>query len=164
VASASPEPICQPLAPWRTALAKAIHGNRKLPSARYPQLATVGLDGRPANRTVVFRGFFAHTNCLQFITDARSAKAEQMTHQPAAELCWYFAQTREQFRMAGDLCLVGAHHPNPHLQASRVQLWQQLSDAARLQFNWPSPGDIRQDNQPFPTDVPNRDEPLIPAE
>jgi pyridoxamine 5'-phosphate oxidase len=158
--STSSELICQPLAPWRTALTKAIHSNRKLPSARYPQLATLGLDGRPANRTVVFRGFFANTNDLQFITDARSTKADQIAHQPAAELCWYFAQTREQFRIAGDLYLVGANHPHPDLQASRVQLWQQLSDAARLQFTWPSPGDSRQDHQPFPTDVPNRDEPL----
>jgi pyridoxamine 5'-phosphate oxidase len=46
------------LAPWRSALARALHRNRALVYARYFQLATVRADGRPANRTVVFRGFY----------------------------------------------------------------------------------------------------------
>jgi pyridoxamine 5'-phosphate oxidase len=141
-------------------LAKALHANRSVPSCRYPQLATLGTGGRPANRTVVFRGFAAHTNRLQFITDARSAKASHISQNPAAELCWYFSHTREQFRFAGDLILVGEQFPDLELQSCRRQLWQQLSDAARLQFTWPAPGAERHPAQPFPTTMPSQVEPL----
>lgn len=45
------------LAPWRPVLAKSLRLNRALTYARYFQLATLRGDGRPANRTVVLRGF-----------------------------------------------------------------------------------------------------------
>jgi pyridoxamine 5'-phosphate oxidase len=45
------------LAPWRSAIAHALHRNRSLVYARYLQLATVKANSHPANRTVVFRGF-----------------------------------------------------------------------------------------------------------
>lgn len=130
------------LAPWRSLITRALHKNRSLAYARYVQLATVRENGLPANRTVVFRGFLEDTNQLKFITDIRSAKAEQIAKQPAAEICWYFPNTREQFRIAGELILVSADsHPN--LQAARIKMWQELSDAARLQFAWPNPGEMR---------------------
>jgi pyridoxamine 5'-phosphate oxidase len=66
------------LAPWRLPLARALHRNRSIPASRYLQLATVRSDGRPANRTVVFRGFAPDTDWLQFVTDSRSQKVEQL--------------------------------------------------------------------------------------
>ena len=42
---------------WRASLVLALYRNRHVAQARYLQLATVRADGRPANRTVVFRGF-----------------------------------------------------------------------------------------------------------
>ncbi|MFM7406931.1 MAG: pyridoxamine 5'-phosphate oxidase family protein, partial [Cuspidothrix sp.] len=86
------------LAPWRSLISHALHRNRSLVYSRYVQLATVGENGLPANRTIVFRGFLEDTNQLKFITDIRSQKAEQISKQPAAEICWYFPNTREQFR------------------------------------------------------------------
>ena len=58
------------------------------PTHRYVQLATVRSDGRPACRTVVFRGFTAELpglpSCaLQFTTDTRSEKCEQLAANPA---------------------------------------------------------------------------------
>ena len=88
------------LALWRSPLARALHRNRSLAFARYLQLATVRATGRPANRTVVFRGFLADTNQLKFITDISSQKAEEINLYPWGEICWYFPQTREQFRIA----------------------------------------------------------------
>lgn len=130
------------LAPWRSLITRALHKNRSLIYSRYLQLATVRENGLPANRTVVFRGFLEDTNQLKFITDIRSAKAEQIPKQPAAEICWYFPNTREQFRISGKLILVTA---NSHgdLQPARIKMWQELSDAARLQFAWPDPGKTR---------------------
>lgn len=131
------------LAPWRSLIARALHRNRSLVYSRYLQLATVRGDGRPANRTVVFRGFLEDSNQLKFITDARSEKADQITAQPWAEVCWYFPNTREQFRISGKLILVGVDACDRTLQQARQITWQQLSDAARLQFAWPYPGKPR---------------------
>jgi pyridoxamine 5'-phosphate oxidase len=125
------------LAPWRSPLARALHRNRSRPDSRYLQLATTGTDGYPANRTVVFRGFLGDR--LMVISDTRSDKIQQIAANPAAEACWYFAKTREQFRLQGELAVVTADEPAP-LQDNRQRLWQQISDAARQQFTWPSPG------------------------
>ncbi|MEA5605943.1 Npun_F5749 family FMN-dependent PPOX-type flavoprotein [Nostoc sp. UHCC 0252] len=131
------------LAPWRSAIAHALHRNRSLVYARYLQLATMQPNGRPANRTLVFRGFLEDTNQLKFITDTRSAKADQIQQQPWAEVCWYLPNTREQFRINGDLTLVSGDDFHQDLQPARIAMWQELSDAARLQFAWPHPGKSR---------------------
>ena len=55
------------LAPWRSILSRSLHRNRSLANARYFQLATINMNGEPANRTVVFRGFLEETNKLQII-------------------------------------------------------------------------------------------------
>lgn len=144
------------LAPWRPLLARALHRNRSDAHSRYFQIATVRADGRPANRTVVFRGFLDDdTNRLQFVTDLRSDKIDQIYHQHWAEVCWYFTKTREQFRIAGTLELVTAD-PNHAQQQARTDLWQQLSDSARLQFTWPHPGKPRADQAKF-TDIATPD-------
>ncbi|WP_103125485.1 Npun_F5749 family FMN-dependent PPOX-type flavoprotein [Nostoc cycadae] len=130
------------LAPWRGAIAHALHRNRSLVYARYLQLATIRADHRPANRTVVFRDYLQDTNQLKFITDTRSDKIDQIKNQPWAEACWYFPNTREQFRIAGRLTLVDSHDDSG-LQSARLATWQALSDAARLQFAWPHPGKPR---------------------
>ncbi len=135
------------LAPWRSPLARALHRNRSLVYSRYLQLATVRSDGSPANRTVVFRNFLEGTDQLQFITDVRSEKASQIDLHPWGEACWYFPQTREQFRLGGALTLVPEAHPDPDLQRARQRSWQALSDAARTQFTWPHPGISRGDDE-----------------
>ncbi|MFE4106838.1 Npun_F5749 family FMN-dependent PPOX-type flavoprotein [Almyronema epifaneia] len=149
-----------PPAPWRSPLARALHRNRSDAHARYLQLATVRPDHRPANRTVVFRGFLAASDCLQFVTDCRSAKVAQIEQNAWSEGCWYFVKTREQFRLLGQLTLVGSTHPDAELQAARQQVWQQLSDKAKGQFTWPHPGTERQPTSAFEQPVPNADEPL----
>ncbi|MDZ8090264.1 MAG: pyridoxamine 5'-phosphate oxidase family protein [Nostoc sp. DedQUE12b] len=131
------------LAPWRSAIAHALHRNRSLVYARYLQLATLQANGRPANRTLVFRGFLEDTNQLKFITDNRSAKADQIQQQPWVEVCWYFPNTREQFRITGCLTLISSNDSDQVLQPARIAMWQELSDAARLQFAWPHPGKPR---------------------
>ncbi|MFQ4146113.1 Npun_F5749 family FMN-dependent PPOX-type flavoprotein [Chlorogloeopsis sp. ULAP02] len=149
------------MAPWRSAIARALHQNRSLVYARYLQLATVRANGCPANRTVVFRGFLEDTNKLKFITDARSEKAEQIHQQPWAEVCWYFPNTREQFRITGCLTLVGSDNSQSTLQVARNITWQKLSDAARLQFTWPDPGKPRiEDQAAFAPPPPDPMQPL----
>jgi pyridoxamine 5'-phosphate oxidase len=149
------------LAPWRGAIAHALHRNRSLVYARYLQLATVQPNGRPANRTLVFRGFLEDTNQLKFITDTRSAKADQIQQQPSAEICWYFPNTREQFRIAGDLTLISSDDSHQDLQPARITMWQELSDAARLQFAWPHPAKPRVETpEAFAPPAPDPVEPV----
>lgn len=145
-------------APWRSPLAHALEGNPQ-PTARYLQLATIRADGRPANRTIVFRGFLEDTNQLKFVIDARSQKIAQIERQPWAEACWYFLETREQFRIAGFLTLVQADHPDSALQQARRISWQELSNAARLQYTWPHPGKPRADAA-FESPPPDPAQPL----
>lgn len=149
------------LAPWRSLLSRALYKNRSLPYARYFQLATVRADGHPANRTVVFRGFLEDTNQLKIITDSRSQKADQIHHQAWGEACWYFPKTREQFRLAGQLTLIGADYPDKALKDARQSTWQDLSDSARLQFAWPHPGEARAENDgAFSPPPPDPKQPL----
>lgn len=138
------------LAPWRSPLARALHRNRSKPESRYFQLATVTAEGRPANRTVVFRGFAEASNQIQLVTDRRSDKLGQIQANPWAEACWYFTQTREQFRLTGRLSVITADHPEVQAQADRRFAWQKLSNGARQQFHWPQPKAKRQeDGEPF---------------
>jgi PPOX class probable FMN-dependent enzyme len=108
----------------------------------------------------VFRGFLDGTNQLQFATDDRSEKIEQIAHQPWGEICWYFPNTREQFRLTGKLTLVAADHPDPNLRQARQQLWQAMSDAARIQFAWSHPGQPRAADDDFSPPPPDSQQPL----
>ncbi len=128
------------LAPWRSLLARSLHLHRRQPQSRYLQLATVDGDNRPTNRTVVFRGFCEGTNDLRFVTHARSQKVSHLTRNPHAEVCWYFPRTREQFRLAGTLVAIAADCDDPRWQRLRRMAWHDLSEAARSQFAWPTPG------------------------
>lgn len=148
------------LALWRSPLARALHRNRSLAYARYLQLATVRANGRPANRTVVFRGFLENTNQLKFITDIRSEKIEEINFYPWGEICWYFPKTREQFRIAGQLVLVVAEDTDSALYLSRRTAWQELSEGARSQFGWPHPGADKAEAGAFDSAAPDAHEPL----
>ncbi len=139
---------------WRISLSAALHHNRSQPQSRYVQLATVRKNGQPANRTLVFRGFLEHRDQLQFITDQRSAKVEQIAEHSWGEICWYFAKTREQFRILGKLSLISAEEDNSELQTVRHTLWQNLSDKARSQFTWPHPAKSREsESERFDTNL-----------
>lgn len=129
---------------WRSLLTNALEKNPQ-PVSQYLQLATIQPNNRPANRTLVFRGFVADSDKLKFVVDARSQKPEQIQHQPWAEACWYFIETREQFRISGSLTLVTEDHQDQTLQQARLSTWQQLSDSARLLFAFPDPGKLRTD-------------------
>lgn len=143
------------LPPWRAPLARALHRNRADRASRYLQLATVRPDGRPANRTVVYRGFDT-VGRLLLVTDARSSKAEELAVHPAVALCWYFAKTREQFRLEGMAELVREIAAEAEAQSARAAAWQGLSDAGRAQFCWPTPAAARDggaDEDAFPPAV-----------
>lgn len=148
------------IAPWRSHLSHALHRNRAKPHSRYVQLATISPEGLPTNRTVVFRGFLANSDRVQFITDTRSEKYQHLKVQPKAEVCWYFTKTREQFRLTGNFILVTAETQDFELLKARRIMWQNLSGSARIQFVWANPKQLRDKADPFNPDPPAEQEPL----
>ncbi len=122
---------------WQSLLLNALQQNNSKPEARYIQVATVDEKQHPHVRTVVFRGFQNQTNLL-FHSDVRSNKVHELKENPKCSVCWYFAQTREQFRIRATAQIVNYNDGlSPALLAEQ---WQNLSEAARAQYYAASPG------------------------
>lgn len=68
---------------WKQLLLNALESNTHLKHVSYMQLATVGTNGKPSNRTVVFRGFQDNTDNILINTDTRTHWRAQ-----ALLLCW----------------------------------------------------------------------------
>lgn len=142
------------LPPWRTLLRGARQREGRSPQARWLQLASVGLDGTPRLRTLVFRGW-ASASALDLLTDDRSAKAAELARQPAVELLWLLPRARCQFRLRGRL----AQLPGELLARERARHWRELSPSGRAVWSWPEPGGLLQADAPFPAGL-EADEPL----
>ncbi|WP_373481332.1 Npun_F5749 family FMN-dependent PPOX-type flavoprotein [Geminocystis sp.] len=134
------------LAPWRTLLQRALHRNRSQIFSRYFSLATISEDGFPTNRMVVFRGFLDNSNQLKIITDIRSEKFTHLTNNSSSEICWYFAKTREQFRIKGKIILITEDCQDKNLLSEREKVWEKLSINAKEQFYWANPGELLTEN------------------
>lgn len=62
------------------------------------------------------RGFKQGTTCLQFVTDTRAQKIAEIAANPNAHICWYFENSREQFRLDGTLQVIDASETDEKLQ------------------------------------------------
>jgi hypothetical protein len=71
-------------APWRSALLKSLDLNKELKYSTFFQLATVRPNGKPANRTMVYRGFVGESTKLTFTTDSRYNGATSL---PYSAIC-----------------------------------------------------------------------------
>ncbi len=123
-------------------------------------MATIRGDGRPANRTIVFRGFVDESPRLAFCSDARSNKVQELARSPWSELCWYFPVTHEQFRIAGPTVVAGENADQVLLEARRT-LWSQLAEAVRVSFTWPAPGNHATAACRFRPFIPTRKHPSL---
>ncbi|CAL8466965.1 g6501 [Coccomyxa elongata] len=143
---------------------KSLETNKHLPNAKFMQLATVRPDGRPSVRTVVFRGFHNESDQVTFTTDTRTYKVEDIRQHPWTEICWYFPETREQFRLGGNLEVVGEDHPDKSLLQARQEAWDGMSRNGRAWFAWPPSGRARDpDPAQFEKPVPDRGETALPS-
>jgi pyridoxamine 5'-phosphate oxidase len=136
------------LPPWRPLLRAARQREGRSPHARWLQLATVGRDGGPRVRTLVFRGW-AGPHDLDLLTDGRSSKAAELIQEPRVELCWLLPKARCQFRLRGQHRQLS---PEDNL-AARNHHWQQLNPGARALWGWPEPGAAFDVDGPFPAEL-----------
>lgn len=140
--------MAQVLPPWRALLRGAREREGRSPAARWLQLATVAADGTPRVRSLVFRGW-ASGAALDLLTDARSAKADELGGQPAVEMCWLLPRARSQFRLRG--CLTPL--PPAVLASERQRHWQALTPSGRALWGWPAPGAPFEAAAPFPAEL-----------
>lgn len=136
--------------PWKQLLLNSLQSNSHLKHSTYFQLATVGTSGRPSNRTVVFRGFHDDGDKIQINTDVRTRKIEHLKHCPSAEICWYFADSWEQFRINGSVDIIDASNPDLVKLEQREKAWFASSLKSRLQYLCPTPGLPSLNEQPSP--------------
>jgi PPOX class probable FMN-dependent enzyme len=122
-------------------------------------MATVRADGRPANRTLVFRGFLGDSPRLTFVTDERSAKVAELERTSWAELCWHFAVTHVQFRISGTTTIVRSDSGDAGLLEARRATWRELAESVRVSFTWPAPGEPREIHGPLPSAHPDQETP-----
>ena len=129
---------------WRQRLARSLHLHRSKAEAKYFQLATYCNEHGVQNRTVVFRGFAPNSNTFWGISEANCAKVDSLRRHADAQICWYFAKTREQYRLSVQATIQDG---NAFEQASRINVWQNISESARLSFfaqapeSWLAEGD-----------------------
>ncbi|MBI1324171.1 hypothetical protein GC170_13435 [bacterium] len=130
--------------PWAEALRRCLNLSAQDPTSRYAALANVDSTGFPQVRHVVMRGCIGDLGDIPvpfsawdfwMITDRRSAKFDDLTARPKAEIAWYFREPREQFRFSGEISLNTAEN-----SALRKLAYARLSPAAKVQFFWPEPG------------------------
>ena len=104
-------------------------------------LATVDSGGDPQVRSVILRRM-AENGGLWFTSDLRSQKNRQLlAHRNAAAVCW-LAQSRQQFRFAGVVQVIGD-------EADRQYVWSELTPQTRAMFFWPEPGAPRSEDAAF---------------
>lgn len=125
---------------WHERLKKSIAKNKRDAHNRYFQLATLAADGTPRVRMVVFRGFSEEGLSLSIITDTRSQKMNDLASCPSVEIGWYFTHTREQYRLRCESQIYAASNDSPASRDKRESMWTSLSEAARAQFFWKTPG------------------------
>ncbi|XP_010559122.1 PREDICTED: pyridoxine/pyridoxamine 5'-phosphate oxidase 2 [Tarenaya hassleriana] len=143
--------------PWKQLVLGAIEANSHLNHSSYIQLATIGLSGRPSNRTVVFRGFEENSDTIRINTDIRSRKIGELKHCPFSEICWYFSDSWEQFRINGRIDVIDASNPDPIKLQKREKAWFDSSIKSRLNYLCPTPG------LPCNNEQPNQEAHLDPS-
>ncbi|XAR53942.1 Pyridoxal 5'-phosphate synthase [Bertholletia excelsa] len=125
---------------WKQLLLNALESNSSVKHSLFFQLATIGSNGKPSNRTVVFRGFQENSDKIHINTDSRSRKIDELKQCPFAEICWYFADSWEQFRINGSVDIIDGSCRDPMKLQQRERAWFSSSPKSRLQYLGPIPG------------------------
>ncbi len=116
---------------WRLAVDSALNKADDANTASFVQLATLDGCGKPSVRTMVCRGFTDDSSAMLMATDLRSDKVAQHKDKSCVQVVWYFTTVREQFRFSGMMDCLTIESAD---QSTRLHVWKNLSDRARLSF------------------------------
>ncbi len=135
--SVHPDPL-QQLLRW---LDEAAQAQLLEPSAM--TLATATRDGRPSARVVLLKGI--DERGLEFYTDYRSRKGEELSQNPVAALVFWWGELERQVRVTGTAERITAAESEAYFRSrpagSRVSAWAShqsrvVTDRAALQAQW----------------------------
>lgn len=104
------------------------------PSFTTFQLATIGSNGFPKNRTLVYRGFLFDdkaTNVLTATIDTRLQKYIELSHNDKFEAVFWFERLKKQFRFSGRARFLDQNY-SPKLDLSKIQPKRMLEDLMLL--------------------------------
>ena len=132
---------------WLDELQEAVEAE-KLAGRLVGTLATVDAGGLPRARSVVCRRVDGRGD-LWVTSDARSGKNAHVRRNPHAEFVVWLPGPRLQFRLHGEIRVLGADAPGD----ARAEMWRAVSDAARALFFWPPPGEPRAEGDAYPPAV-----------
>ncbi|XP_073288745.1 pyridoxine/pyridoxamine 5'-phosphate oxidase 2-like isoform X3 [Primulina huaijiensis] len=147
---------------WKQLLLSSVQSNSHLNHCSYFQIATVASNGRPSNRTVVFRGFQDDGYKIQINTDSRTQKIDDLKHCPFAEICWYFTNSWEQFRIGGQVDVIDGTNSDPIKLQQREKAWSACSLKSRMQYLAPAPR-LPFASEQQPTEIPTLDPSVGPV-
>ncbi|CAH2056739.1 unnamed protein product [Thlaspi arvense] len=138
---------------WKQLLLNALESNSSVKHSLFFQLATIGSNGKPSNRTVGFqensdnpyqhrqpksKGSSFFTLYLFWVVDLYWI--DELKQCPFAEICWYFADSWEQFRINGSVDIIDGSCRDPMKLQQRERAWFSSSPKSRLQYLGPIPG------------------------
>lgn len=145
---------------WRQQLVRSLHLHRSKPEARYFQVASINSNGLANIRTMVFRGFQNDSHTLLAVSDTRSDKIRDWEQHPHSQVHWYFAKSREQYRISCGVTVL--KRQNKKIVSSGMGLkdddlantlyesqWKALSVKAQLAFYSPPPKSDLRDNPAY---------------
>ncbi|WP_354667792.1 pyridoxamine 5'-phosphate oxidase family protein [Alteromonas sp. C1M14] len=128
-----------------TRLVKSLQLTRQSPESRYFQLATCNNQGAPSNRTLVFRAMDKRRGELSVVSDLRTDKIADLRHNCKGAICWYFSDTREQYRFDVKSTIMSLQDHGDTLRA----YWNNMSEPGKKQFLWGVPKTPRSGNDPL---------------
>jgi pyridoxamine 5'-phosphate oxidase len=109
----------------------------------HPAVATIGLDGRLRNRTVILRAADRTAGTIRFHTDARSSKCDQLAANPSICCCFYDETARVQVLVTGRATL----HRADSIAAAA---WEKSQPMSRVCYSTaPGPGAVIADQHAF---------------
>ena len=123
---------------------------------RLMTLATVDEDLKPRARTVVLRGIDFNTQNLEFHTDIRSPKWDELSERPHAHILFYDPEKKVQLRFDGQVQLFGPD------SIENKTIWDKLSPFTKLTYCGQAPGikicDLGRIAKSTQTEVPSDEE------
>jgi pyridoxamine 5'-phosphate oxidase len=101
------DPDAAPQAPgplFAAWLTEALAGG--VPEPQIMTLSTAGADGDPSARVLILRGLDTAGCAVDFASDARSRKGQDLAANPRAALTWYWPAHGRQIRMTGPVSVL----------------------------------------------------------